>query len=159
MQVRTLASQAGRTAIPSQKLQSVIQLQILENCDSESTSCSPKPAIQTKALDLMKLMHYDRPSLEYECSREPLPSDKTNTAQALGHYTVPAPRILHTDQRAQYVRPGWVNTPRTFRPEHAPAATAPAALFKQLFNCPECCIRGHVATECVLPLHGQKQVI
>lgn len=103
-------------------------------------------------------MHHGRLSLESESSQKPFVSDKTDQKLALGHQTVPAPRLLRADRRAWFVSPYLLSTTRAFRPEKAPALTASATQFKQRRIYHECHIQGHVTPDCKLPLRELKQV-
>lgn len=93
----------------------------------------------------MNLMHHCRLSLQFESSQEPNVSNKTDPALALGHKTVHALQLLHADRRAQYARPGWVNTQRLLRTEQAPAVAAPNTQAEQHLISREWYIRVQVA--------------
>lgn len=153
-----MTAHAARIAKPLQKLQSAGLLQSPRNYKATSTSSIPTVTIHAEAPNLINLMHHGLLSLESESSQEPSVSNKTDSTLALGHYTIPAPRLPHAGRKAQYACPGWVNTPRVFRPEQAPAATASSARFKHHLICNECYIREHVAPECILSLREEKQV-
>lgn len=108
VRARTSTPPASRVAKPLQKHQMATLLHSPGDYNPTSKSSFSNPTTQSEALDSKNLMHHGRRSLESESTQEPPVSEKTDSALALGHHTVPASRLSHADRRAQYVRPSWL---------------------------------------------------
>lgn len=85
----------------------------------------------------MILLYHYRSLPEYGSFQELSASNAADSALALGHHNFSVLQLPNADHKAQYERPGWVDTPTVFRSEQAPEATAASARFKQRLVCHE----------------------